>query len=182
MVRDVVVRPARPADAAGIAAVYAPIVEQTVISFEETPPDAEEFARRMSARPRLPWFVGEAGGQVVGFAYAAQHRSRAAYRWSADVSIYLATQARGQGLGRALYERLFADVRDLGYVSLFAGVALPNDASVGLHTALGFQPVGSYRYVGYKLGSWVDVGWWQLPLLDPPPHQPAEPIEWQPPA
>lgn len=180
MTGDVVVRPARPADAAGIAAVYAPIVEQSVISFEATPPDADEFARRMAARPRLPWFVGEAGGQVVGFAYAAQHRSRAAYRWSADCSVYLAGGARGKGLGRALYERLFAEVRELGYVSLFAGVALPNDASVGLHTALGFQPVGIYRNVGHKFGSWVDVGWWQLPLLDPP-HQPAEPIEWQPP-
>ncbi|MBA2308425.1 MAG: N-acetyltransferase [Pseudonocardiales bacterium] len=173
---DVIVRTAGPADATGIAAVYAPVVEQTVISFEETAPDADELARRMLARPRLPWLVGELRGRVVGFAYASQHRQRAAYRWSADCSIYLDAGARGKGLGRALYERLFAEVRELGYVSLFAGVALPNEASVGLHEALGFTPVGVYRQVGHKQGAWIDVGWWQLSLCEAPP-QPAEPVE-----
>ncbi len=177
MVTDVIVRAATAADSAGIAAVYAPIVERSVISFEETAPDAEEFARRMLARPRLPWFVGELSGRVVGFAYASQHRQRAAYRWSADCSIYLDASARGRGLGRALYERLFAEVRELGYVSLCAGIALPNPASVGLHEALGFQPVGVYRQVGYKHGTWIDVGWWQRPLRVAPP-EPSEPLEW----
>ena len=170
------IRTATVDDCAAIAAVYAPVVEQTVISFEETPPDAGEMARRMLARPRLPWLVAEEDGTVVGYAYASAHRARAAYRWAADCSVYLAEGARGRGVGRSLYDALVPLVRDLGYVTLHAGITLPNPASVGLHEALGFVPVGVYRDVGFKAGAWHDVGWWQLRLREPP-IPPAEPRE-----
>jgi L-amino acid N-acyltransferase YncA len=175
------IRAATAADAEAVAAIYAPIVRDTVISFEEKAPDAAEFARRMLAEPRLPWLVAETADGIAGYAYASAHKPRAAYRWSADVSIYLDVAHRGQGMGRALYQRLIAEVRGLGYVSVFAGVTLPNPASVGLHEAIGFRPVGVFRQVGFKHGAWRDVGWWHLPLGDPP-ARPAEPRPWQPPS
>lgn len=173
------IRPATADDTPAIAAVYAPHVADGYASFEAQPPSAAEFADRIAARPLLPWLVAEEGGAVAGFAYASLHRSRAAYRWSADVSVYLAEAARGRGVGRALYERLLPEVRGLGYVSAFAGIALPNAASIGLHEALGFTPVGVYRNVGFKQGEWRDVGWWQLALCEPP-AEPAEPRGWLP--
>jgi L-amino acid N-acyltransferase YncA len=173
------VRPADVADAGGIADVYRPYVTGSVASFEAVPPDAAELARRMTAAPRLPWFAACRDGAVVGYAYAAAHRTRAAYRWSVDCSVYLADGERGQGTGRALYQRLLPELRELGYVTAFAGIALPNPGSVGLHTALGFTPVGVYRAAGFKDGRWHDVGWWQLPLGEPP-DTPREPAEWVP--
>jgi L-amino acid N-acyltransferase YncA len=176
------IRAARPADAGEIAAIYAPIVQDSVTSFEESPPDAAELQRRMLAEPRLPWLVAETPDPpcpIAGYAYASVHKRRAAYRWSADVSIYLAPGHRSKGLGRALYQRLFAEVRALGYVSLFAGVTLPNPASVGLHESMGFRPLGVFGQVGFKHGAWRDVGWWQL-LLDDPPVPPDEPLPWLP--
>jgi phosphinothricin acetyltransferase len=172
----VLIRPATADDAAAIAAVYAPYVTDTVVSFEAEPPDAVEVLRRMTARPVLPWLVAEEAGTIVGFAYASGHRARDGYRWAADCSVYLDGAHRGRGIGRALYDALLPMVRDLGYVTLHAGIALPNDASVALHERLGFRPVGVYRHVGYKHGAWHDVGWWQL-LLREPPESPAEPQE-----
>ncbi len=169
------IRAAGPSDAEGIAAVYAPYVLETAVSFEDVPPTAEEMASRMS--PELPWLVAAEGGEVVGFAYASPHRARASYRWAVDVSVYLDASLRGRGLGRGLYSALLPIVTRLGYVRAFAGVTLPNDASVGLHEAMGFTAVGVYREVGFKLGSWRDVGWWQL-ALHSPPQDPAEPLSW----
>jgi L-amino acid N-acyltransferase YncA len=175
------VRAATPADAAAVAAIYAPVVTGTAISFEEEPPGPDEISRRMAARPRLPWLVADDGGRVAGYAYASAHRARPAYRWSADCSVYLDPGYRGRGVGRQLYERLIPAVRELGYRSLFAGIALPNPASVGLHEALGFEPVGTFRRVGYKLGAWRDVGWWQLFMDDhDDPAEPAGPRSWAP--
>jgi L-amino acid N-acyltransferase YncA len=173
------VRTATSADAAPIAAIYGQHVRTGYATFEVEEPTAAEFARRIDARPRLPWLVAEHDTTVVGFAYAARHRERAGYRWSADVSVYLGPDAQRQGIGRALYEQLLPAVASLGYVSAFAGIALPNEASVGLHEALGFTLVGVYRDIGFKLGEWRDVGWWQRRLCDPP-TEPAEPREWQP--
>src|SRR5579875_1765070 len=173
-------RAARPADAAAIAAIYAPYVTGTAISFEEVPPSVGVIAARMTASPRLPWWVAVDGGTVAGFAYAAPHRSRAAYRWSVEVSVYLAPSYRGRGLGMALYRRLLPEVRGLGYVSAYVGITLPNPASVRLHERAGFTPVGVFRDVGYKHGRWHDVGWWHLPLADPP-ADPADPRSWSPP-
>ncbi len=113
-----------------------------------------------------------------GYAYASLHRARPAYRWSADCSIYLAGQEQGRGTGRLLYRRLFADLIDLGYVSAFAGVALPNEGSVGFHEAMGFLRVGTFNQAGFKHGNWLDVSWWQLQLRQPP-NAPAEPRDWE---
>jgi L-amino acid N-acyltransferase YncA len=173
------IRPADVPDAAGIAAVYRPYVTDSVASFEAVAPDGAEMARRMVSAPRLPWFVACRDGAVVGYAYAGPHRARAAYRWSVDCSVYLTADERGAGTGRALYERLLPELTELGHVTAFAGIALPNPASVRLHEALGFTPVGVHRGTGFKAGRWHDVGWWQL-LLRELPATPAEPRAWSP--
>lgn len=163
-----VIRPATPDDAAAIAAIYAPIVETTAISFEEVAPDAAEMAGRMAALlPDYPWVVALRAGSVAGFAYAAPHRARAAYRTSVDVTVYVDGAARRSGTGRALYAALLARLRADGRHRAYAGIALPNAGSVRLHEATGFRPVGVYRQVGYKLGRWHDVGWWERDLTLP---------------
>jgi L-amino acid N-acyltransferase YncA len=172
------IRPARAADAASMLAIYAPAVLHSVISFEEELPTVDEIATRMSTRPAMPWLVAEINGAVAGYAYASSHRQRAAYRWSADCSVYIAPAFHRQGIGRLLYERLFAEMRTLGYLGMYAGIALPNESSVGLHERLGFTLVGVYRNVGFKHGGWRDVGWWTLPLTSELPTNPAEPREW----
>lgn len=164
-----VIRLARGDDAPAIAAIYAPYVSETPISFETVPPSADEMAGRLAKTlARFPWLVAEIEGAVVGYAYASQHRERAAYQWAADVSAYLRKERQQRGIGRALYTALFAILRAQGYVNTYAGIALPNPASVALHEAMGMTPVGVYRHVGYKAGSWRDVGWWQGALREPP--------------
>ena len=174
------IRSADIADAAACADVYAPYVEGSVISFEETPPSEAVMVGRMLDAPRLPWLVAERDGVVVGYAYASRHRARPAYRWSVEVSVYLRASEHRRGTGRALYAELLSVVRSLGYVRALAGITLPNAASVGLHEALGFTPLGVFTGVGYKHGQWHDVGWWQLTLC-PPVVDPAEPQPWSPP-
>ncbi|MEO8422761.1 MAG: arsinothricin resistance N-acetyltransferase ArsN1 family B [Actinomycetota bacterium] len=175
---EAAVRPAQVSDAEAIRSIYGPIVTATSISFEDAVPSPDEIVRRMRSRPKLPWLVAISGADAVGFAYAGQHRTRPAYRWSAECSVYVAETHRGQGVGRRLYERLITEVIDLGYASLFAGIALPNPASVALHEGLGFRPIGVFPNVGFKFGAWHDVGWWALALLTGSPDEPAEPREW----
>ena len=172
-------RAAETADAEAIASVYRPYVTDSVASFEQTPPDGDEIARRMLAPPRLPWYVATRQGAVVGYSYASRHRARAAYRWSVECSVYLAESARGQGIGRALYERLMAELTRLGYVTALAGVTLPNDASVRFHEAVGFTTIGVSRSVGFKHGAWRDVQWLQRTLAEPS-SAPLEPMAWTP--
>jgi L-amino acid N-acyltransferase YncA len=176
------VRPADPArDAAACAAVYAPYVRDSVVSFEEAVPGADELAARIARFAAThPWLVCERDGRVVGFAYGAPHRERAAYRWAAEVSVYVDRAHHRQGVGRALYEALLAQLRAQGFQVACAGITLPNDASVTLHETLGFEPVGVYRGIGWKAGAWRDVGLWQLRLLPPlddgpPPPEPLPP-------
>lgn len=163
------IRPATERDAARIAEIYAPYVRDTAISFEDDPPSSDEMARRIGSS--VLWLVDS---DLQGYAYASPHRDRAAYRWCVDVSVYLAPEARGRGLGRALYEQLFASLTELGYAQAFAGVTLPNAASEGIHRALGFTLVGTYRDVGYKHGAWRDVAWYQRGLAGPV-AEPREP-------
>ena len=168
---------ATPADAPGIAAIYAPIVRESAISFEVDPPTVEEIGKRVESTLRFyPWLICAAGGSVEGYAYASQHRSRAAYQWSADVSVYIHESCRGRGIGRALYAALLELLRMQGLFNAYAGITLPNAASVGLHEAVGFVPLGVYRAVGFKLGRWHDVGWWELPLLSRGDRLPAAPV------
>ena len=153
------IRPADPVrDAAACAAIYAPHVTDGVASFEQVAPDAAEMARRIEAYH--VWLVHERGG----YAYASRHRDRAAYRLTVETSVYVAPRAQGQGVGRALYDALLGELRERGFAVALAGITLPNPASVALHEAVGFEPVGVFRRVGFKAGAWWDVGWWQLAL------------------
>lgn len=172
---DLSIRAAGPVDAEAIAAIYAPIVATTAISFETEAPDAAEIGARIAqTQQRLPWLVGvDASGRVLGYAYASRHRERAAYRWSVDTTVYIHEDARGRGLGGALYRELFRQLVALGYFQAFAIIVLPNDGSVALHESVGFRPVGVCRNAGFKLGEWRDVGWWQCELQTP--VDPAEP-------
>ncbi|MBA4342737.1 MAG: GNAT family N-acetyltransferase [Methylibium sp.] len=168
------IRTATLDDAAAVAAIYGPVVEHTTISFETEPPDAAEMRSRIEKTlASLPWLVAEdAAGAVCGYAYASKHRERAAYQWSVDTTVYVREDMRGHGVGRALYGCLLPLLSELGYCQVFAGVALPNAGSVGLHEAVGFTPVGVYCNVGFKHGAWRDVGWWQKSLQVP--QGPAE--------
>ena len=163
-------------DAAVCAAIYAPHVESSPVSFEEQAPGVAELAARIERYGAShAWLVAERDGEVVGYAYATPFNERPAYRWSTNVSVYIAESARGQGIGRALYTALFERLRERGFHMACAGVTLPNEASVGLHESLGFEPVGVNREIGWKQGAWRDVGWWQLELAPPGDEPPAEP-------
>lgn len=171
------IRLATTEDADRISRIYAPIVGHTAISFEVDPPTAGEMAQRIeNTTTRLPWLVLERDGKISGYAYATAHSSRAAYSWSVDVSAYVDEPCRGTGVGRALYTALLAVLKVQGYYNAYAGIALPNPASVRLHESVGFRPVGIYQGVGYKLGAWHDVGWWQLSLREKngPPDPPKD--------
>ncbi len=170
------IRMATPGDGPQVAEIYGPIVSGTVISFELDPPSGAEMAGRIEAMLRYaPWLACDEGGVLAGYAYASRHRERAAYRWSVDVSVYVGDRFRRGGVGRALYTSLLELLRLQGFHAAHAGITLPNAASVGLHEALGFRPVGVYPQVGFKLGRWHDVGWWQLPLRERR-GAPAEPL------
>ncbi len=172
------IRVATVADAAAVAAIYRPYVEASVISFEADPPDEAEMARRIARTLEMyPWLVYQVGGRLLGYAYATEHATRAAYRWAANVSVYVHQDAHRRGIGRHLYAVLFNILRVQGIVNAYAGITLPNPKSVGLHEALDFRPVGVYERVGFKFGAWYDVGWWQT-ALQPSPLTPAEPRRW----
>jgi len=173
------IRVATPADADAITAIYAPIVANTSISFELTPPSVDEMrARIVKTLQDLPWLVSEDDqGSVDGYVYASKHRERPAYQWSVDVTAYVREDARGTGIGTRLYRTLFDELALLGYFQAFAGIALPSAASVALHESVGFEPIGVYRKVGFKLGAWHDVGWWQRELREP--IEPSTPMQFQ---
>ncbi len=164
---DLTIRLARPSDAAAFVEIYRPAVEGSAISFEsETPSLGEMEARIEGILPTHPWLAACVGDLVVGYAYGSPHRARAGYRWSVETSAYVAADARRVGAGRALYRELFRILETQGYRRAFAGITLPNAASVGFHESLGFTAIGVFERIGYKLDSWHDVGWWQRDLGD----------------
>jgi phosphinothricin acetyltransferase len=178
------VRDATEHDAASCAAIYAPYVTDTAITFEDRPPTAPHMAERIAVAQRHhAWLVltdsSGPDGRTVGYAYAGPFASRAAYRFSCEVSVYLDGALHRRGGGRALYTALLRRLTERGYRTAAAGMTLPNEASAGLHRAMGFEPVGTYRRIGWKLGAWHDVAWFQRGLTeqraDPPPDPPAEP-------
>jgi phosphinothricin acetyltransferase len=173
----VIIRHADPArDAAACASIYEPFVSDSAVSFEEQVPSAEEMGRRIEATSeRYPWLVAATEHEVSGYAYAAAHRERAAYRWAADVAVYVAEEQRGRGVGRALYEALLELLARQGIQVACAGITLPNAASVALHESCGFEFVGTYRRIGWKAGEWHDVGWWQRELAPTCTDAPREP-------
>lgn len=159
------IRLASERDAESILAIYAPYVRETPISFEFEPPSVAQMQERIrSIVAAFPWLVCERDGRVTGYAYASRHRERAAYQWAVDVTVYVDPATQRGGIGRALYTALLGIVTAQGFFNAFAGITLPNPASVGLHESLGFKPLGVYRNVGYKLGRWHNVGWWQRQL------------------
>jgi L-amino acid N-acyltransferase YncA len=168
-------------DAAACAAIYAPSVASGVASLEERAPDPDEMADRIRITSRThPWLVAEIDAEVVGYAYGSGHSDRAAYRWSADVTVYISAAHHRRGVGRALYGALFGLLERQGIYEVCAGVTLPNDPSVGLHESLGFTRVGIYRDVAFKFGRWYSVGWWQMSLRARPDGE--APAEIGPPA
>ena len=172
----IAIRTARDEDATAIASIYAPFVELDATSFETEPPQPDEMRQRIrDTMESCPWLVCEIDGAVAGYAYATRHRTRSAYQWCVETSVYVHPDFRRSGVARGLYTSLVAILGAQGYVNAYAGITLPNARSVALHEALGFLPVGVYRSVGYKFGAWHDVGWWHL-AVKPHPHLPAPPV------
>ena len=169
------IRLATAFDASAIAAIYRPYCEESAVSFEQVAPSAVEMAKRIATvTSQRPWIVLEDNRAVVGYAYAGAHHERWAYRWSVNTAIYISTLHQRRGAGRALYVTLFDLLRHLGYYRAAAGITLPNAASIGLHAALGFTLVGVYRDIGYKLGAWRDVAWYEADI-QPLVAEPREP-------
>ncbi len=159
------IRPASPADAEAIALIYDPYVTGTIISFETEPVSAAAMAERIrGAQEAYPWYVREDDGVVLGYAYASKWKERQAYRHAVEVTVYVAPGQARKGIGASLYQVLLADLRRRGFHTALAGIALPNDASVALHERFGFRKAAHLPEVGWKLGRWVDVGYWALVL------------------
>lgn len=159
---SLIIRSALPSDADDCANIYAPFVTESWASFETRAPDKTEMARRIAEYSAShAWLIAEWEGQIAAYAYASPHRTRAAYSSSVDVAVYVSPKFARKAIGKALYEALFTQLKAAGYHAAFAGIVLPNDASIGLHKALGFTPVGIYQEVGWKMGQWHDTQWWQ---------------------
>ncbi|MGH7328733.1 MAG: arsinothricin resistance N-acetyltransferase ArsN1 family B [Vulcanimicrobiaceae bacterium] len=154
------IRVATPQDAAAFAEIYAPYVTGSLVSFEEEAPSPQEMERRVRATlTYAPWLAASIADRIAGYAYASHHRERPGYRWAVDVSVYVRPEFQRRGIGRTLYQELFIILERQRYRRAYAGIALPNDASVALHRAVGFEEVGVYRRVGWKMGRWLDVVW-----------------------
>lgn len=166
-------RIATPADAPRLVEIYAPYVANTAVSFATTAPTEEDFLHKLASP--YPFLVCEEEGKVLGYAYAGQYRVREAYRWNAELSIYVDAAAQGQGVGKRLLRCLLALLTELGYQNAYSCITLPNEKSIGLHTALGFERIGLFENAGYKLGRWRSVVWLRLQLNDFP-DPPAEPL------
>ncbi len=160
------IRPAAPSDAAAIAEIYNHYVTQTVVTFEEVPVAAAEIARRIEEvrSASLPWLVAEEASQIVGYAYATPWKARSGYRFSAEITVYLAPGQSGRGLGSQLYDQLFPLLRARRIHAVMGGIALPNEASVALHEKFGLRKVAHFKEVGFKFDRWIDVGYWQRTL------------------
>lgn len=164
---NLAIRPVGEMDVADILAIYTPYITDTVISFETEVPSIEEFSERIdNIQKEFPYLVCEVDGKVVGYAYASKHRARSAYKYSVDVSVYVAANYHRKGIGKALYTSLFGLLDKYDYYSAYAGITLPNEKSIGLHKSFGFTEVGIYHNVGYKDGKWLDVIWLEKPLKE----------------
>jgi phosphinothricin acetyltransferase len=154
-------------DASQILSIYAPFITNTAISFETEVPSAEDFRKRIEAiQTFYPYLVYETDGRIAGYAYASRHHERAAYRYCVNLSIYILPEYQRKGIGKTLYSCLFEILKEQGFYTAVAGITLPNEKSVGIHKAMGFEEVGVYRNVGYKFGKWRDVIYMQKPLRE----------------
>jgi phosphinothricin acetyltransferase len=171
---NMIIRLARPADAAGILDIYTPYINNTSLTFETEPPSLAEFEERIrSYLINWPWLVCEEQGRITGYAYGSKYRERTAYQWCVECSVYVHDEYMRKGVGKALYSRMFELLKMQGYRNVYAVINLPNDSSVRFHESLGFRWFATFEKVGYKLGNWKNVGWWQLTIneysSEPPP-------------
>lgn len=165
----ITIRLALPADAPQIREIYAPIVLDTPTSFEYVVPEIAHITDRIiKTLQQYPWLVCDIDGQVAGYTYASSFRSREAYQWTTEVTAYIHPKFHRRGIGRGLYTSLFAILREQGYFNAISIITLPNDASVGLHEAMGFEKIGVFENMGYKFDKWHSTGWWQLELCSMP--------------
>ena len=166
VIRSVVIRPATIADAAPVAGVYNHYVRETSVTFEEEEVSPSEIARRIQevGSASLPWLIAERDAKTVGYAYATRWHARTAYRFSAEITVYLDASHKGLGVGSRLYDQLFPILRARGIHVVMAGIALPNEPSVALHEKFGLSKVAHFREVGFKFNRWIDVGYWQRNL------------------
>lgn len=173
-----IIRPVIKDDVSGILAIYNPFILSSPVTYEEVPLTNEQMWERIQKYTKqFPWLVAiNEDKDVIGYAYASQHRERAAYRWCTDVSVYVKEGDRGKKLGEKLYTELFSILRKQNYHIAYAIISLPNEASVGLHEKMGFTYVGTFHEAGHKLGKWHDVGWWELRLNSS--EHPPEPIPY----
>ena len=162
------IRNATRDDAAAIAAIYNPYVATTCITFETNAVSAHEMQQRIreTTDALLPWLVATENGAIVGFAYASRWKGRCAYRHSAESTVYVDPSSKGKGVGRALYRELIERLRGQGIRAVIGGIALPNEASIGLHERLGFEKVAHFKQVGFKQDRWIDVGYWELLITE----------------
>ena len=160
---DVTVRMATPEDAEALAGIYNHYVAETIVTFEEEPVTASEMSRRIREvrGAGLPWLIVEQNGTVAGFAYATPWRSRPAYRYSTEVTVYVTPERMRLGIGSVIYSSLLEALRGQGIHAAMGGIALPNDASIALHEKLGFKKVAHFEQAGFKFNRWIDVGYWQ---------------------
>ena len=160
------------ADVKGILDIYAPFIENTTVSFELKVPSEDEFwARIQKVIDKSPWLVCEINGVIAGYAYASDHRSRGAYQWNREVSVYVHEQYHKRGIASNLYKTLLHIIKRQGFCNALAGVTLPNPPSEAFHKNFGFRLVGIYHNIGYKYGQWRDVAWWELQLNNDPPEK-----------
>jgi phosphinothricin acetyltransferase len=178
---SLLIRQATPQDGAAVAAIYAPYVRDTAITFEETAPSQDDMSARIAETlPQHPYLVAQEDSQVIGYAYASRHRARASFRWAVDVAIYLSPACHRRGIGSRLYRQLLPLLEAQGYAMAYAGITLPNPASVRVHESVGFTLVAVFGNEGFKLGVWRDVGWWERRLgsLVSKSLPPPEPTPW----
>ncbi len=157
------IRQARSSDSAAIASIYNRYVADTVVTFEEAPVTSAGMAQRIAdvRSASLPWLVAEENGQVAGYACAALWKARSAYRFSVEITVYVAPGMAGRGIGSMLYGHLFAALQPLGVHAVIGGIALPNEASIALHEKFGMEKVAHFQQVGFKFNRWIDVGYWE---------------------
>ncbi len=172
-----VIRLINESDTLDVLEIYKYYVEHSIISFEYEAPSQEEYLQRMRVNTeKYPWLVCLLNNKIIGFAYGSTYRYRTAYQWSPESTIYISPDFHTKGIGRILYKTLFEILKLQGYYNVFAGVALPNQKSIGFHKAMGFEEIGIFKKVGYKHGNWHDTHWFQLSLNE---HilEPKNPIE-----
>ena len=170
------IRLAQSTDAEGILEIYSPYIQNTSITFETEIPSVSEFDNRINNYTQnYPWLVDEIDGKIAGYAYASRYRERTAYQWSIECSVYIHDSHLRSGIARNLYSKLFDFLKIQRFTTVYAVINLPNDRSVAFHESMGFHYFATYEKVGYKLGQWKNVGWWQLQLNEYI-HEPDAPI------